>query len=348
MIKHTMRWLFVALVAAGLSGQASAAAVVLNGPLVTAGPIPAFSDLSGSASCNQLPAFVTGDTTSSAGSCVLSTGKVNGVTYPSGPSTNTVPVVTGSNLITYETVPNAALANPATTVNGQTCTLGSTCTITASAGTITVGTTTVATGTSGDILYNNAGILGNLGVTGTAGSVVLSVSPALTSTPTAPTASVGTNTTQLATTAFTLANAPAATTAVAHEYVTAYASLGSGLTLAQPNFADLTQTVAAKTTAYSVLSTDNATWFTNTGAGGSVVLTLPASPATNQVVCGIVTAAQILEFLAPASTKIAIGTTNSAAAGNIQSNAPFSKVCLWAETSTQWVALDMLGTETVN
>lgn len=44
--------------------------------------------------------------------------------------------------------------------------------------------------------------------TGT-GSVVLSGSPALTGTPTAPTASLGTNTTQLATTAFVLANAPA-------------------------------------------------------------------------------------------------------------------------------------------
>jgi hypothetical protein len=39
--------------------------------------------------------------------------------------------------------------------------LGSTCTVTASAGTITIGTTTVASGASGDLLYNNAGTLGN-------------------------------------------------------------------------------------------------------------------------------------------------------------------------------------------
>jgi hypothetical protein len=43
--------------------------------------------------------------------------------------------------------------------------------------------------------------------TGTAGSLVFSVSPAFTGTPTAPTASLGTNTTQLATTAFVIANA---------------------------------------------------------------------------------------------------------------------------------------------
>ncbi len=55
--------------------------------------------------------------------------KVNGVAYGTSPSTNTVPVVTGTNVITYEAVPNAALANSATTPNGQTCTLGSTCNV---------------------------------------------------------------------------------------------------------------------------------------------------------------------------------------------------------------------------
>ena len=52
---------------------------------------------------------------------------VNSVSFPASPSTNTVPVVTSSNTITYEAVPNAALANSVTTVNGITCTLGSTC-----------------------------------------------------------------------------------------------------------------------------------------------------------------------------------------------------------------------------
>lgn len=50
--------------------------------------------------------------------------------------------------------------------------------------------------------------------TGT-GSVVLSASPALTGTPTAPTATVGTNTTQLATTAFVIANAGGGTSVAA-------------------------------------------------------------------------------------------------------------------------------------
>ena len=57
----------------------------------------------------------------------------------------------------------------------------------ASAASVTIGTTTVISGTSGYILYNNAGSLGNLATTGT-GSVVLSTSPTLTGTLTAATA----------------------------------------------------------------------------------------------------------------------------------------------------------------
>lgn len=52
--------------------------------------------------------------------------------------------------------------SPTVQINGVNCTLGSTCAITASAGTITVGTTTIASGTNGAILYNNAGVLGNI------------------------------------------------------------------------------------------------------------------------------------------------------------------------------------------
>ena len=56
-------------------------------------------------------------------------------------------------------IPNANILNPATTVNGVTCTLGSTCTIPGSAS-IAVGSTSVTGGTSGRVLYDNAGVLG--------------------------------------------------------------------------------------------------------------------------------------------------------------------------------------------
>ena len=59
------------------------------------------------------------------------------------------------------------------------------------------------TALSGALTYG--GVALSNGVTGT-GNMVLSASPALTGTPTAPTAAAGTNTTQIATTAFVLAN----------------------------------------------------------------------------------------------------------------------------------------------
>lgn len=62
-----------------------------------------------------------------------------------------------------------------------TCSSGVITAVGAVATSIGVGTTTIATGTVGDILYNNAGTLGNLPVTGTAGNVVLSTSPTIAS-----------------------------------------------------------------------------------------------------------------------------------------------------------------------
>lgn len=57
-------------------------------------------------------------------------------------------------------VPTAALANQSTTVNGTVCTLGSTCTVTATIGGVTIGTTTITSGTTLRPLYDNAGVLG--------------------------------------------------------------------------------------------------------------------------------------------------------------------------------------------
>ena len=106
--------------------------------------------------------------TGTAGNVVLSTSPtISGLT------------VTGS-LTATGLVTNADLANPATTVNGQTCTLGSTCTVTAVASSLVVGTTIISSGTPGNIEYNNGGVLGEKGVTGT-GSVVLASSPSIAS-----------------------------------------------------------------------------------------------------------------------------------------------------------------------
>lgn len=75
---------------------------------------------------------------------------------------------------------------------------------------LAVGTTSITGGTTTRILYDNAGVLGEYTISGT-GSVAMTDSPAFTSTPTAPTAAVDTNSTQLATTAMVLGQAAAAT-----------------------------------------------------------------------------------------------------------------------------------------
>lgn len=68
------------------------------------------------------------------------------------------PTVTGT-LGGTGVVPNAALANQSVSVSGTTCTLGSSCSPTASA--IAVGTTSITGGTNGQYLYRSSGVLGS-------------------------------------------------------------------------------------------------------------------------------------------------------------------------------------------
>ena len=98
------------------------------------------------------------------------------------------------------TIPSATI-----TINGTNCTLGGSCSLSVTAASINIGTTTVLNGASGDILYQNgaspSGTIGELGTTGTAGSVVLSVGPTLTGTTTVATLNV--TTFEVASTAYT-------------------------------------------------------------------------------------------------------------------------------------------------
>ncbi len=76
---------------------------------------------------------LTGDVTATGpGASAATVLRVHGVTFPATPTTNTVPVVTGTNTITYEAVPNAALANSSLTIAGHNVALGGTQTLSAS------------------------------------------------------------------------------------------------------------------------------------------------------------------------------------------------------------------------
>ena len=159
-----------------------------------------------------------------------SVAKVNSVSYGTSPSTNTVPVVTGVNTVTYEAVPNAALANSSLTVSpgvgltgGGSVALGATLTLSAlqasttvlgsvivgsglsisttgvlsaSGGTgLTVGSTSIASGTSTRILYDNAGTLGEYTLTGSGTVAVMQTAPTLLTSLTLSNANVITDTT---------------------------------------------------------------------------------------------------------------------------------------------------------
>lgn len=89
------------------------------------------SDTSGNLSWATIPTAVnaitdlTGDVTASGpGSAAATVAKVNGVAYGSNPTISTVPVVTGTNTITYQKVPNAALTNSSVTVGTTAISLG--------------------------------------------------------------------------------------------------------------------------------------------------------------------------------------------------------------------------------
>jgi hypothetical protein len=88
--------------------------------------------------------------------------------------------ISGS-LNTLTNIGNSSLTNSSITINGSSVSLGGSTTVTAVASSIVVGTTGVNGGSAGRVLYDNGGTtLGEYTVTGSAGSVVLSTSPTIT------------------------------------------------------------------------------------------------------------------------------------------------------------------------
>jgi hypothetical protein len=140
---------------------------------------------------------------------------------------------------------------------GGTVTSVSVATANGFAGTVANATTTpaitITTSINSPVLAGNGTAISAATVTGTGSTVVLSVSPALTGTPTAPTAAAGTNTTQLATTAFV-------TTAV--------------LNGAPSN-------VVTKSANYTAVAGDIVLC---TAGGGGFTVTLPAATINSQVI----------------------------------------------------------------
>ena len=113
---------------------------------------------------------LSGDCTANTSTGVITCTKINGTT-PGGSCTNQVVTsISSSGVPTCGSVSNAMLTNPATTVNGQTCTLGSSCTVSLSldpSNVITGPTFTFGNATYNSGIYFNRNATPSTAVTGT-------------------------------------------------------------------------------------------------------------------------------------------------------------------------------------
>jgi hypothetical protein len=103
-------------------------------------------------------------------------------------------------------------------------------------------------------------------------------------------------------------------------------------------------TVINVTTSQNIVANQNGSIFTNSGASGSVTLTLP-TPLVGLQYTFVVVAAQTLQINATGgSVVIGLGELASTAGGNVSSNSPYSAVSLVCLSSTLWAATSTSGT----
>lgn len=101
--------------------------LVANQPITVSGDCTGSGTTAITLSCLTGGQTVTlsGDTIGSGGNAITTTTlKVNGVSYPASPGTNTVPVATGGGIVTYETAPVAAGGTGATSLAAHGVLLG--------------------------------------------------------------------------------------------------------------------------------------------------------------------------------------------------------------------------------
>jgi len=105
--------------------------------------------------------------------------------------------------------------------------------------------------------------------------------------------------------------------------------------------------VDAKAVAYAINAfNDQGRVFTNEGAAAIVVFTLPTA-VSGQSYTFIVQDADLLRVVAAAGDTIRLGSSVSAAAGNVESTAIGDVVELIAINATEWIARSVIGTWTV-
>lgn len=104
--------------------------------------------------------------------------------------------------------------------------------------------------------------------------------------------------------------------------------------------------VSAKTTGYTVVSTDTNTFFTNIGASGSVTFTLP-SPSAGMTYEFYRSANQTIVVDVGGSVVIRAGASATTSGGDVTLDAVGSKIKITAVSATEWAA-EVVGSATFN
>lgn len=267
---------------------------------------------------------LSGDVTTS-GTLAATVAKVNGVTYGASPTTNTVPVVTGSNTVTYELVPTAA---GGTNANSS-----------ASTGLPYV--------TAGAWAFSNtipaAAVLAS-GVTGT-------------------TQTTSDNTTKVATDAFVQANllvSPFCMTTlgdilyggasgvctrlpsptVAGSYLLSWNPTGSAIAPTANLVGTSVTSITGATTTYSVTYANNATRMTHdVGATGTVTVTLPTATTLQNpnFIWSYCNHSAQTDSIVPTTWTIQAGTSAAGSSLSVQPGVCYS-ITVDANSATQWHA----------
>lgn len=110
-------------------------------------------------------------------------------------------------------------------------------------------------------------------------------------------------------------------------------------------FVTMGRLVTAQTSNYTVVANDSNTFFTNAGATGTVVFTLPTASA-GLTYTFYIDATQTLQVTAGASTTIRSGSSVTSSAGNVSASTQGNVIRIVAISSTQWVAESITGTWT--
>lgn len=121
--------------------------------------------------------------------------------------------------------------------------------------------------------------------------------------------------------------------------------VGRGTT-AGVGFVNMGRLVTAKTSGYSVVANDSNTFFTNTGAGGSVTFTLP-TPVVGMMYEFYRDANQTVVIDVGSGVTIQVGASATTSGGDVTLDAVGSSIRITAISTTQWVG-SSVGTLTFN